>query len=122
VIDDELDHHLDVALVGGVEKLLEVGEGAVGRVDVSVVGDVVAVVAQGRGHEGQDPEAGDAEVLEVVEAGDESLEVADAVVVGVGEGADVEFIDDGVFVPERVGGTAEFFHSFTISPRSYDAG
>ena len=70
VVDDQLDHHLHVALVGGVEELLEVVDGAVGRVDVDVVGDVVAVVAQGRGKEGQEPEAGDAEVLEVVELGD----------------------------------------------------
>ena len=50
---------------------------------LDVVGDVVAVVAQGRGEEGQEPEAGDAEVLEVVEARDQAGEVADAVVVGV---------------------------------------
>ena len=68
VVDDQLDHDLHVALVGGVEELLEVVEGSVGGVDVDVVGDVVAVVAQGRGEEGQEPEAGDAEVLEVVEA------------------------------------------------------
>ena len=47
VVDDELDHHLHVASVGGVKKLLEVVKGAVGGVNVDVVGDVVAVVAQG---------------------------------------------------------------------------
>ncbi len=110
VVDDQLDHDLHVALVGGVEELLEVVERAVGGVDVDVVGDVVAVVAQGRGEEGQEPEAGDAEVLEVVEAGDQAGEVADAVAVGVLEGADVQLIDDRVFVPERVGGAAGFLH------------
>ena len=67
VVDDQLDHHLHAALVGGVEELLEVVDGAVGRVDVDVVGDVVAVVAQRRGEERQQPEAGDAEVLQVVQ-------------------------------------------------------
>ncbi len=47
VIDDELDHDLHVALVGGVEKELEVVESAVGGVDAGVVGDVVAVIAEG---------------------------------------------------------------------------
>ena len=79
VVDDELDHDLHAALVGGVEELLEVVEGAVAGIDVDVVGDVVAVVAQGRGEEGKQPEAGDAEVLEVVEFGEEAGEVADAV-------------------------------------------
>ena len=111
VIDDELDHHLHVAGVGFVEKLLEVGEGAVGRIDVRVVGDVVTVVTQGRREEREQPEAGDAELLQVVELGDKTLEVADPVAVGVGKGAHVQLIDDGVFVPERVCGAAGFLHS-----------
>ena len=68
VVDDELDEDLHVALVGGGEEELEVVDGAVAGVDVGVVGDVVAVVAQGRGEEREEPEAGDAEILEVVEA------------------------------------------------------
>ena len=71
--------------------------------DAVVVGDVVAVVAQGRGVERQEPEAGDPQVLEIVELPDQAGEVADAVVVAVGERLDVELVDDGVFVPERVG-------------------
>jgi trehalose synthase len=106
VVDDELNHDLDVAGMGLVEELLEVVEGAVLGVDRGVVGDVVAVVAEGRRKEREKPEAGDAEFLEVVELGDEALEVADAVGVGVGKGADVDLVDDRVFVPERVGGAA----------------
>ena len=111
VVDDELDHDLHVAGVGFGEKLAEVIEGAIGGVDGVVVRDVVAVVAQGRGEEGEEPEAGDAEFLEVVELGDEALEVADAVGVGVGEGSNVELVDDGVFVPEGVGGAAGLLHA-----------
>ena len=44
VVDDQLDQHLDVPLVRGVDERLEVVERAVARVDVPVVGDVVAVV------------------------------------------------------------------------------
>src|SRR5207248_7452905 len=82
-------------------------------IDIDVVGDVVAVVAQGRREERKHPEAGDAEVLEVVELGEQAGEVADAVCVGVHEGADVELVDDRVFVPEWVGGAAGFFHSIS---------
>ena len=59
--------HLHAALVRRVEEAPEVVQRAVARVDADVVGDVVAVVAQRRGEERQQPEAGDAEVLEVVE-------------------------------------------------------
>ena len=108
VVDDELDEDLHVALVSGGEEELEVFDGAVAGVNGGVVGDVVAVVAQGRGEEREKPEAGDAQVLEVVETGDETGEVADAVRVRVLEGADVQFVDDCVFVPEWISGAAKF--------------
>ena len=60
---------------------LEVVQRAVAAVHVHVVGDVVAVVSERRGVEGQQPEAGDAEPLEVVELLCQAPEVADAVVV-----------------------------------------
>ena len=48
-------------------KCLEVLQRAVGRMDARVIGDVVAVVSQRRGIKGQQPERGDAEVLQVIE-------------------------------------------------------
>ena len=121
VVDDELDDDLHVAAMGFGEEVLEVVEGAVAGVDVDVVGDVVAVVAEGRGEEGEEPEAGDAEILEVVEAGDEAGEVADAVAVGVLEGADVQLVDDGVFVPERIGGATDFLHTSLAFVRGWSS-
>ena len=47
VVDDELDHDLHAALMGSVEDLLEVVQGAVAGVHVDVVGDIVAIVAEG---------------------------------------------------------------------------
>ena len=72
--------------------------------NVGVVGDVVAVVAQRRGTEGQQPDGGDAQVLQVVELLRQAAEIADAVGHAVEEGADVDFVDDGVFVPGDVRG------------------
>ena len=75
---------------------------------LAVVGDVVAVVAAGRGIERQQPQRGDAEVLQVVELLGQAGEVADAVVVAVGERLDVKLIDDRVLVPELVAGELGF--------------
>ena len=122
VIDDQLDHHLHVALVRRVEKRLEVVQGSVGRVDVDVVGDVVAVVAQRRGKERQEPDAGDAEVLQVVEPRQQSREIADAVAVRVGKGANVEFVDDRILVPERIGCAGDLLHAFTLRETLIDTG
>ena len=94
--------HADAALVRLVDEAIEVLERAVARMDALVVGDVVAVVAQRRRVEGQQPERVDAEALQVVELLGQAGEVADAVAVAVEEGADVRLVDDGVLVPERI--------------------
>jgi hypothetical protein len=90
--------------VGLAHEAAHVAQRPVGRVDAAVVGDVVAVVLERRRVEGQKPDRGDAEVLQVVELLDQAGEVADAVVVGVVEGPDVDLVDDRVLVPEGVGG------------------
>ena len=102
VVDDELGDDADVAAMRLRHEALEVLHRAVARMDVLVVGDVVAVVSERRRVERQQPERVDAEALEVVELLRQAGEVADAVVVAVEEGADVRLVDDGVLVPERI--------------------
>ena len=102
VVDDQLGHDADVAAVRLLDEAVEIRERAVARVDVLVVGDVVAVVTQRRRVERQQPEAVDPETFEVLELLGQAGEVADAVVGAVEKGADVRLVDDGVLVPERI--------------------
>ena len=102
VVDDQLDEDLDVPLVRRLDERLEGVERPVLRVDVPVVGDVVPVVAERRGEERQQPQAGDAEALQVIQLLRDPLKVADAVVVAVEERLDVRLIDDRVLVPKRI--------------------
>ena len=85
-----------------VEEGPEVVESAVLGVDGAVVGDVVAVVAEGRRVHRQEPDAVDTEGLQVIEAGHEAGKVPHAVPVRVGVGLDVQLVEDGVLVPEVV--------------------
>ncbi len=102
VVDDQLRDHPQAAGVGLPEKGLEVAQRAVVGVDAGVVGDVVAVVLQRRRVERQQPDRRDPEVLQVVEPGGQAAKVADPVAVAVGEGTDVELVDDRVLVPEGI--------------------
>ena len=100
VVDDEVDHHADAPLASQAEKIHEVSEGAEARIDIVVVGDVVAVVAIRRRMKGQQPHARNAQGVQVVHARRETREVADAVAIGVLKGLDVDRVDDRVLVPE----------------------
>ncbi len=102
VVEDELRDDADVAALGLLDDDLQVGDGAHVRVNVHVVGDVVAVVFAGRRTQGQQPDGRDAEVFDVVELGGEPCEIADAVPVRVVERARAELVDDRVLVPERI--------------------
>src|SRR5437867_621526 len=75
-----------------------------------VIGDIVAIIAQGRRKKRQQPETGDAEILDVIKLLDQPAEVADSVVVAVKERFQVELVDDSVFVPERIGSASGAFH------------
>jgi hypothetical protein len=66
VVEDQLDDNVHAPFVGSIQEALEIVQGSVRRVDVAIVGDVVAVVAKGRWKARQQPEAGDAEFIEIV--------------------------------------------------------
>ena len=108
VVDDELGDDPEPEAVRFGDEAIEVLERAVARMDVLVVGDVVAVVLERRRVEREQPEAVDAEPLQVLELLRQALEVPDAVVAAVEERTDVRLIDDGVFVPESVGHRSQF--------------
>ena len=56
VVDDQFGDHADAAPMRLGHEGLEVAHRAIGRIDRPIVGDVIAVVAQGRGIEGQQPD------------------------------------------------------------------
>ena len=102
VVHDEVGDDADAALVRLLDEALEVVDRAVVGVDREEVGDVVAAVAERRLVHRQQPDAVDAEPLEVVELLDQPAEVAGAVVVPVEEPADVDLVEDRGLEPERV--------------------
>ncbi|MPM36628.1 hypothetical protein SDC9_83227 [bioreactor metagenome] len=104
VIRDDVHHDLQAGAVQGRDHLVELLQSADPRVDVAVVGDVVAAVGQGGGVEGAQPDGVDPQLLEVVDPGDDASEVTDAVAVGVGEAAGIDLVDGRLAPPVGVRG------------------
>ena len=99
VVDDQLRDHAHAHPVGLADELPEVAAGPVGRMDVKVVGNVVAVVAQRRRIERQQPQAGHSQVLQVREFLNQPGKIANPVIVRVVEGLGMQLIDDRILVP-----------------------
>ncbi len=87
--------------VGVADEGVGVVQVAEHRVDGAVVGDVVAGVGLRGGVEGAQPHGVDAQFGQVGQPGADAGQVTHAVPVGVGEGARVDLVDDGVAPPLR---------------------
>ena len=93
---------------------LEVIQRAVARMHARIVGDVVAVVPQRRREERQQPEAGDAQVLEVVELLDQARKSPMPSALPSENDLTWQLVDDGVLVPERIVRGARSSHAFAF--------
>jgi hypothetical protein len=102
VIDHEVDEHTYAALLRAVGEFDKIADCAVARIDAVIIGHVVAVVAMGRDLERHQPDCRDAEPVQVVETAHQTLEIADAVAVGIHIGSDGQTIDHCVLVPKVV--------------------
>ena len=103
VVHHEVGDDAQPALVGGVDERPDVVDRPVVGVDLVVVGDVVAAVAQRAGEHRQQPDDVDAQPLQVVELLGQPAEVAGAVGVAVEEPAQVDLVEDGLLEPEGIG-------------------
>ena len=88
VVRNEIDEDADPTAMRLLEEAIEVRERAEDRIDVLVVGHVVAEVGHRRAVEGGDPDRVDSErrrrsVIQVIEAASDAREIADAVTVRI---------------------------------------
>src|SRR3982751_3460980 len=67
VINDQLGDNAQSALVCGVEERAKIVERSEVWIDVVIIGDVVAVIAQWGWIKGQEPDGGNAELLKIIE-------------------------------------------------------
>ena len=104
VVHDQVHDDLQAALVRFGKQLVHIGHRAEQRVDVLVVGDVVAVVVlRGLEDRGQ-PQHVHAKVGKIVEAAGDALQIADAVAIGILEGTGIDLVDHRVGPPWIRGG------------------
>ena len=103
LVRDQVRDDPDPAIVGLLDQGHGVIHGPVVGVDGQEVGDVVAAVPQGGRVEGQQPDAVDAQPLQVVQLRGQPSQVAVAVGSGIEEATDEHLVDDRASVPLRIG-------------------
>ena len=104
VAGDEVKQDTDALLVGSFEEGGGVLVRAVALGDLFVVAYVVTGVFKRRVKARIDPQSVAAQALDVVQLGDNALQVADTVAVGIVEALGIDFIEYCVFEPLFHGG------------------
>src|SRR4051812_12636109 len=93
------------------QEHLKVVERAIDRMNVSIVGHVIAIIFQRGRAERQQPNCGNAQLLEIVQLLGETTEIADPIVNIVIERTYVKLVNNGVFIPQRIVFKLELFPS-----------
>src|SRR5215510_2927905 len=102
MIHHELSDDLQTIRMRLLDEHLKIVQGAVVRVHIAVVRNSIAIITEGRGVKRQKPEGRHAEITQIGQLLNKSLEITDAIAIAVTKGPHVEFVNDGVLVPERL--------------------
>src|SRR5437764_6987896 len=86
-----------------VEKCKEIIQRAEVRINIEIIGDVVAVITKRRRIKRKKPNGSDTELLEIIQFLDHTTEIPHSVAVAVTKSFDVQLVDDCVFIPKRIG-------------------
>ena len=110
VIRDDVDDDLDAHPVGIVGERVEDRQRSKARVDIAVVGDVVAAVGERGWIKRVQPNGIDTKIREIREPAAQTLEIPDAVGIGIGEAAWVHLVHNRGSPPSHVHGRIEVRH------------
>src|SRR5882724_1572589 len=102
MINYEFRDHAKVTSMCSVQERTEIIERAETRINIKIIGDVVAVVAQRGRIKWQQPDCGDPQLLKVIQLFDQAAEITHPVAVAIAESLNVQLVDDRVLVPKRI--------------------
>ena len=94
VVGNPVEGDAETVLMAASDQFVGIGECAEDRVDVAVVGDVVAEVMHGRREDRRDPQCVDTERRDVRDPLRDAGEVTDAIAVRVGERTGIDLVED----------------------------
>ena len=102
VVHHQVNQHAHAALPAAVSELHEVANRPIPRIDPVVIADVVAVILPRRRLERHQPHRRHPHALQVVQAANQPLKVADTVAVCIHIGSNRQAVDNSVLVPKVI--------------------
>ncbi len=94
MIDDEIHHDPDASFTGLDDEAIHIGEGSEFRVNLIVIADVVAKIDIGAFINRGEPNDANAQVLKIIELGDNAWYIADAIPIRIAKAPRINLIND----------------------------
>ena len=101
---DLIDQDFQAERMGAGDQRVEIGKRAKDRIDIAIIGNIIPEIAHRAGEEGGEPDGIDTEAGNIIEPRGDAGQIADAVVVRIGEAARIDLIDDRALPPWMGGG------------------
>src|SRR5689334_8354615 len=74
------------------------------RINVEIIRNVVAIIAQRRRIKRQEPDRGCTQLGEIIELFNQPAEIPNSIAIAVVKGLNVQLVDDRILVPKRIEG------------------
>ena len=97
VVYDQIKDDLDATLVALGHQRVKIVHGAVLRINGIVVIDIVLMIAVA-GVDGHQPNAVYAQFLQIIQLGNDALQIADAIAIGIAEGVNKNFVPSAIII------------------------
>ena len=117
VIDDEIHQDVHIAFLGLSNQTVHIVHGTEARVDIIIIGNIVALICERRAVDRREPDNVDTEVFEVIEFADNARKITNAVSVRITEAFWVDLIGC-FFVPPFFLHSKNSFHYYKIVIKS----
>ena len=99
MVDDEIEDDPDAVFLGVFLKAAEIRKCSVNRIDILIIGDIVAKIHL-RGREaGSYPNRIHSQTLQVIHSGVDPVQVSDAIASAVGKTAGIDFVKHSMLPP-----------------------
>ena len=99
VVHHKVQNDANVVLLSFRNHVVEIGQRPVHRIDVLVIGHIVAEVHLGRGEARADPDGINPKVVQIVHLRSDAIQVADPVVVTIRETTRIDFVKHRMLPP-----------------------
>ena len=116
---DLINGDLQAQCVRAGNERVEIGERAEDRIDVAIIGDIIAEIAHGRGEEGRYPDRVHAQFGDMLQSLGDAVQVTHAVMIAVLKAARINLIDHRALPPGLIGLWGRFCHGWPFRVRDW---